>query len=58
MIRDCRTGKTFQINWPEWVIFCNEQGIDPVENCEHGFDLGGGDSYDVVCYDEPEEEAK
>jgi len=55
MIRDCRAGKTFQISWPEWIIFCNEQGIDPIENCELGFDLGGGDSYEIVCYDQPDE---
>ena len=52
---DPRAGKTFEIPWPEWVQFCAEQGIDPIEECECGFDLGGGDSYTVACYDPPEE---
>lgn len=53
MIRDCRAGKTYHLRWPEWIIFCNEQGIDPIENCELGFDLGGGHSYTVACYEIP-----
>lgn len=52
---DSRAGKTFHLNWPEWVQFCAEQDIDPIENREFGFDLGGGDSYDVVCCDQPDE---
>ncbi|MCK4759333.1 MAG: hypothetical protein KAT69_04760 [Candidatus Aminicenantes bacterium] len=53
---DPRAGKTYQISFPEWIEFCAEQGIDPVENCECGFDLGGGDSYTVACYEIPEKE--
>lgn len=53
---DPRSGKTFQISFPEWIEFCAEQGIDPIENCEHGFDLGLGDSYTVACYEIPGKE--
>ena len=35
-------------NWEEWCSFCAEQNEDPYENCEIGFDLGGGDSYSIV----------
>lgn len=52
---DLRAGKTYHLRWPEWIQFCAEQGIDPIENCEHGVDLGGGDSYEIVCYDQPDE---
>lgn len=57
MMRDKRAGKTFQLPWPEWVEFCTEHGIDPIEDCECGFDLGGGDSFTVACYYPPDEEA-
>ena len=53
--RGPRAGKTFQLSWPEWLEFCAEQDIDPIENCEHGFDLGLGDSFTVACYDPPDE---
>ena len=52
---DPRAGKTYQISFPEWIQFCAEQDIDPVENCECGFDLGGGDSYTVACYEIPDQ---
>ena len=53
--RDPRAGKMYQIPWSEWLEFCAEHGIDPIENCELGFDLGGGNSYTMACYDPPEE---
>jgi|GEM_PF-1952358 len=52
---DSRAGKTYHLRWLEWIQFCAEQGIDPIENCEHSFDLGGGDSYTIACYDQPDE---
>ena len=48
--------KRVRLSWPEWVEYCAEHGIDPREQCEDGHDLGGGDSYEVVCYDVPEED--
>jgi len=48
---DLRAGKTYSLNWKEWVEFCAEQDIDPSENCEQSFDLGGGHSFTVACYD-------
>lgn len=53
---DPRSGKIYQISFPEWIEFCAEQGIDPIGNCELGFDLGGGQSYLVACYDRPIDE--
>jgi len=41
------------LNWEQWVVFCRDQNIDPRENCECGFDLGGGDSEEYYCYDTP-----
>ena len=52
---DPRAGKTYHLRWPEWIQFCAEQGIDPIDNCEHSFDLGGGNSYTMVCHDQPDE---
>jgi len=52
-MRDPRAGKTYRLSWPEWIQFCAEQGMDPIENCELSFDLGGGDSYTVACHEEP-----
>ena len=49
-------GKTIKLNWEEWKEYCAEHDIDPYENYEDGHDLGGGDSYEVVCYDEPPRE--
>jgi len=48
---DLRAGKTYSLNWKKWVEFCAEQDIDANENCEHSFDLGGGHSFTVTCYD-------
>ena len=50
---DLRADKTYSLNWKEWVEFCAEYDIDPRENCEYGFDLGGGYSLEVVCYEDP-----
>jgi hypothetical protein len=44
------------LTWEQWVEFCAEYDIDPYENCEYGFDLGGGDSEEYYCYDDPPEE--
>ena len=49
-------GRTIKLNWEEWQEYCAEHGLDPRETCEDSHDLGGGDSYEVVCYDEPREE--
>jgi len=53
---ELRAGKTYSLNWKEWEEFCVEHDIDPRENCEYSFDLGGGDSYEIVCYEEPPKE--
>ena len=50
---DLRVGKTYSLNCKEWVEFCAEHDIDARENCEYGFDLGGGNSLEVVCYEDP-----
>lgn len=52
-MRDLRAGKIYRLNWKEWVVFCAEQEIDPIKNCELVFGLGGGDSYTIACYEEP-----
>jgi len=47
-------------NWEDWKEFCAEQNIDPYEHCDYGFDLGGGDSFDIEYigdYPEREENA-
>ena len=49
-------GKTIRLNWEEWQEYCAEHGLDPRETCEDSHDLGGGDSYEVVCGDIPERE--
>ena len=46
-------GKTIRLNWEEWKEYCLEHSINPYENCENSHDLGGGNSYEVVCVDEP-----
>jgi len=48
-------GRTIRLNWQEWQEYCLEHGLDARKTCENGHDLGGGDSYEVVCYDMPEE---
>lgn len=30
--------------WKDWKELCENHGIDPYENVDFGFDLGGGDS--------------
>lgn len=50
---DPRSGKTYSLNWKKWKEFCAEHNIDPRENCELSFDLGGGYSFTVACYDMP-----
>jgi len=45
------------IDWDVWEEFCREQLIDPYEYCDYGFDLGGGDSFDIEYVgDVPERE--
>lgn len=53
---DPRAGKTYHVSWEQWERHCAERGIDPREQREDGQDLGGGDSYTVVCRDDPPEE--
>lgn len=50
------SGKTYRLSWEEWKEYCAEHGIDPRKNCEDSHDLGGGDSYEVVCCDMPGED--
>lgn len=52
---DSMKGKTVEISWSAWLVFCEEADIDPYENCESGIDLGGGDSFTVACYYPPDE---
>jgi len=53
---DPRVGKTYHVTWEQCERYCDERDINPREQCEDGEDLGGGDSYTVVCNDEPPEE--
>jgi hypothetical protein len=46
------------LTWEQWAEFCREQEIDPRDNCEYGFDLGGGNSIEFYCYEDPPEEAE
>ena len=48
--------KTIYLNWPEWEEYCVEHGIDPREHLEDSLDLGGGNSIEIICSDEPPEE--
>lgn len=34
-------------DWEEWKKFCERQEIDPYENADWSWDLGGGDSLDI-----------
>ena len=45
--------KTIRMNWKEWVEYCAEHGIDPRENREHYYDLGGGNSLTFERHDDP-----
>ena len=49
-------GKTIRLNWEEWQEYCSEHGLNPHDCSYDGYDLGGGDSYEVVCHDVPEED--
>lgn len=53
---DPRAGKTYHVTWEQWETHCAERGIDPREQSEDGQDLGGGDSFSVICHEEPPEE--
>lgn len=53
---ELKVSKTIHLNWEEWQEYCAEHGIDPRENCEDGIDIGGGNSIEIVCVDEPPEE--
>lgn len=50
--------KTIRLNWEEWQEYCAEHGIDPREHLEDGIDIGGGNSIEIVCSDEPPKEEK
>ncbi len=45
--------QTIYLNWEEWKEYCAEHGIDPREYCDDGHDLGGGNSIEIVCFDDP-----
>ncbi|GAG74968.1 unnamed protein product [marine sediment metagenome] len=34
-------------DWEDWEKFCALEDIDPYENVDHGFDLGGGNTFDI-----------
>lgn len=55
-VKDSRSGKTFYVSWERWLSVCKENNVDPYENEEIGFDLGGGDSYTVAVHPEEREE--
>ena len=44
-------------DWKEWIDFCQFYDEDPREISDYGFDLGGGDSFDIEFIGEiPKEE--
>ncbi len=47
---------TIYLNWEEWQKYCAEHNIDPREHCEDGQDLGGGNSLEIICVDDPPKE--
>ena len=47
--------KTIRLNWKQWEKYCAEHDIDPRKTCEDSLDLGGGNSIEIVCVDEPPE---
>ena len=53
---DPRAGKTYSLTWEQWVEYCAEHNINPHQQCEDGYDLGGGDSFTVACHDKPPKE--
>ena len=48
--------ETYRVGWGEWVEYCAEHGINPREQSEDGYDLGGGNSATVICIEDPPEE--
>ena len=48
--------KTVRMNWKEWVEYCAEHDINPREFLEDHYDLGGGNSLAISCYEDPPEE--
>jgi len=54
--RNVMSPKKVRLNWEEWQEYCAEHNIDPRKHCEDGIDLGGGNSIEIVCVDEPPEE--
>ncbi len=50
--------QTIYLNWEEWQKYCAEHGLDPRKQLEDGRDLGGGNSIEIVCHDDPPEEYK
>lgn len=48
--------QTIYLNWEEWQEYCAEHGIDPRKQLEDGQGLGGGNSIEIVCSDNPPEE--
>lgn len=45
--------KTIQLSWAEWLEYCAEHNLDPREQSEDGYDLGGGNSITFECHDDP-----
>lgn len=56
LVKQSMAGKTVRLNWEEWQEYCLEHELNPRKTCEDSRDLGGGDSYEVVCIDEPPKE--
>ena len=48
--------KTVHMSWECWVEYCAEHGLDPREQREDGYDLGGGTTITFECYEDPPEE--
>jgi len=46
MITRIRSKTHHIINWEDWKELCEKYEIDPYEEIEFGFDLGGGNSED------------
>lgn len=49
---------THYLSWEEWQDYCLAHGLNPREQSEDGHDLGGGNSMDFVCYEDPPEKEK
>ncbi len=48
--------KTIRLNWKQWEKYCAEHDIDPRKTCEDSLDLGGGNSIEIACSDDPPKE--